>query len=105
MFPSLSKLDGTRSFLDRPHSDMPLFFGLVGKRRRGRLVSWIDKASLDRIRWLLEITEAEHSCELLLSVKNLRELGTSPFRYIVVSSPIRCQKSSVGVNILSLPAF
>ena len=27
MFSSLSQLDGARSFLDRSHFDMPLFFG------------------------------------------------------------------------------
>ena len=27
-FPGLSQLDGAHSFLDRPYSDMPFFFGL-----------------------------------------------------------------------------
>ena len=59
----------------------------VGKRRRGQLVSWVEKASLECIRQLLEITKVEHNHELLLSVKNLRELGASSFRYIVLVIP------------------
>ena len=57
----------------------PFFFEIfVGRCRRDLLVSWVEKASLERIRRLLEIIEGEHSHELLLSVKNLRELGASP---------------------------
>ena len=41
----------------------------------------------DRIYWLLEIIERERHYELLLSVKNLQELGTSPFPYIVHALP------------------
>ena len=48
------------------------------------------KTSLKSIRWLLEITEAQYNHKLLLSVKNLRELGASPFFYIVpiISRPL-----------------
>ena len=42
---------------------------------------------MERIRRLLKITEAKRNHELLLSVKNLRELGTSPFRCIVPTIP------------------
>ena len=42
---------------------------------------------MERIRRLLEITEAKRNHELLLSVKNLGELGTSPFRCIVPTIP------------------
>ena len=38
---------------------------------------------MENIRWLLEITEAERNHELLLTVKNLREFGGSPFPYII----------------------
>ena len=58
-----------------------------GKCRRGQLVNWIEKASLENIRRLLEITEAERNHELLLTVKNLRELGGSPFPYIIPIVP------------------
>ena len=36
---------------------------------------------------LLEITEVERNHELLLMVKNLRELGASPFPYIILVVP------------------
>ena len=58
-FPSLSQLDGARSFQDRPYSDVALFSDFAGKHRRGQLVRWVEKASLERIRWLLKITEVE----------------------------------------------
>ena len=38
---------------------------------------------LDRIHRLLDITEREFHHKLLLSVKNLQDLGVSPFPYIV----------------------
>ena len=67
---------------------MPPLFGLfAGKRRPGRLVSWVEKARLDRIRWVLEITERECNHELLLFVKNLQELASCPFPYIVLILP------------------
>ena len=59
----------------------------VGRCRRGRLVSWVEKASLERIRWILEIIEGEHYHELLLYVKNLLGLGANPFLYIVLVIP------------------
>ena len=42
---------------------------------------------MELIRQLLEITERERNHELLLYVKNLRELGASPFPYIVPVIP------------------
>ena len=54
---------------------------------RGRLVSWVEKTSLERSRRMLEIIEVEHNHELFLSVKYLWELGVSPFRYIVPVIP------------------
>ena len=55
----------------------------VGRSRRGQLVNWVEKASLEHIGRILEIIEGKHNHELLLSVKNLRELGANPFPYIV----------------------
>ena len=87
-FPGLSQLDGACSLIDYPHSDMlppppppppTLFLDFIGKRRQNKLFSWLKKASLELIRRLLEITEAECNHEFLLSVKNLRELGATPF--------------------------
>ena len=37
---------------------------------------------------MLEITEVQHNRELLLTVKNLRELGASPFPYIIPIVPL-----------------
>ena len=45
-------------------------------------MSWVEKTSLECISRLLEITEGERDHKLLLYVKNLRELGASPFPYI-----------------------
>ena len=51
------------------------------------MVSWVEKANLKSIKHLVEIIEGERNHELLLSVKNLRELGASPFPYIVSVIP------------------
>ena len=68
--------------------DMPFLSELfVDRHRRGWLVSWVEKASLERIRRLLEIIEGERNHELLLYVKNLWELGANPFPYIVPVIP------------------
>ena len=67
---------------------MPFFSEIfVGRRRRGLLVSLVEKASPERIRRILEITEGERNHELLLFVKNLQELSASPFPYIVPVIP------------------
>ena len=42
---------------------------------------------MENIRQLLEITEVEHNNELLLTARNLRELGTNPFPYIIPFVP------------------
>ena len=52
------------------------------------MVSCVEKASLERIRWLLDIIKGEWNHELLLSVKNLHELGANPFPYIVPIIPL-----------------
>ena len=83
-FPGLFQLDGACTLLGRLHFDTPINSELfIGKHRRGLLVSWVEKASLDHIRQLLEITEGERNHELLLSMKNLQKLGTNHFSYIV----------------------
>ena len=42
---------------------------------------------MENIRQLLEITEVECNHELLLTTKNLRELGPNPFPYIIPVVP------------------
>ena len=59
----------------------------MGRPKRGQLVSWVEKANLECIRRLLEITEGKHNHELLLYVKNLWKLGAIPFSYIVPVIP------------------
>ena len=90
-FLGLSQLDGALFFFfffEISHIlTWPCSLDFTGKRRRGQLVSWVEMASLERIRRLLEIIEAERNHELLLSLKNLRELGASPFHYIVSVIP------------------
>ena len=80
----------------------------VGRHKQDRLVNWVEKASLDLIRRLLKIIEGDCNHELLLSVKNLRELGVSPFPYIVpvilYSLPVelvRCEHFTL-VDLLKL---
>ena len=69
-------------------TDVPLFSrSHSDKRRLGQLVKWIEKAGLENIRRLLEKTETESNHELLLTVKNLQELGGSPFPYIIPIIP------------------
>ena len=58
------------------------------KRKLGRLVNWIEKADLENIRRLLEITEVERNHELLLTARNLRELAACAFAYIIPVIPL-----------------
>ena len=51
----------------------------VGKIWRGRLVNWVEKASLEKIRRLLEISEYERHYEVLLTLKNLVNCGPAFF--------------------------
>ena len=63
--------------------DIPLFsLCNLGKRRRGRLVNRIEN-----IRRLQEITEAECNHELLLTTRNLQELGASLIPYTIPVVP------------------
>ena len=55
----------------------------------------MEKASLDRIKLLLEITEGERNHELLLSMKNLHKFGASPFPYIVIVIPCPLQEKLI----------
>ena len=47
----------------------------------------MEKARLERICLLIKITEREHHHELLLSMKNLQDLGANLFPYIVLVLP------------------
>ena len=52
--------------------DMPFFSEIfIDRRKRGQLVRWVEKASLECIKQLIKITEKECNHELLLSMRNL----------------------------------
>ena len=42
---------------------------------------WVEKASLEKIRWLLEISEQERYYEVLLTLKNLADVRRNPAPY------------------------
>ena len=64
-----------------------LIFFFAGKSRRGRLVNWVEKARFKKIQKLLKISEWEQHHEILLTVRNLRELSRSPSPYIIPVIP------------------
>ena len=59
----------------------------VGKNWRGRLVKWVEKASLEKIRRLLEVSEQERHYEVLLTLKNLVDMRRSPAPYSLPITP------------------
>ena len=65
----------------------------------------MEKACLKRISRLLEITEAKRNHKPFLLVKNLRELGVSPFRYIVHVIPRSLLKELVVGEHFVLPGL
>ena len=44
-------------------------------------MQWVEKASLEKIRRLLEVSEQERNCEVLLTLKNLADVRQSPAPY------------------------
>ena len=56
----------------------------AGKSWRGKLVNWVEKASFENIRKLLEIFEWERHHEVLLTLKNLGDLSRNPAPYNVL---------------------
>ena len=61
------------------------------KSRRGKLVNWVEKASFEKIRKLLDIFEQKRHHEVLLTLKNLGDLSRNPTPY------------SIPVNLRPLP--
>ena len=51
------------------------------------MVHWVEKASLEKICRLLEISEQEHHYEVLLSQKNLADVRRNPAPYTLVIIP------------------
>ena len=47
------------------------------------MVNWVEKASFEKIRKLLEISELERHHKVLLTLKNLDDLSRNPAPYSV----------------------
>ena len=45
------------------------------------MLHWVEKASLEKIRWLLEISEQQRHYEVLLTLKNLVDVRQNPAPY------------------------
>ena len=50
-------------------------------------MNWVEKANFNKILKFLKISERERHCEILLTVRNLRELSHSPYPYILPIVP------------------
>ena len=61
---------------------------------------WVEKASFEKIRKLSEISEQEWHHEVLLAVKNLRDLSCHPSFYIVPIIPRPLPSKVVEVSTL-----
>ena len=74
------------------------------------MVQWVEKASLEKIHRLLEISEHERHCEVLLTSKNLVDVRRSPAPYSLpiiprsLPSEIVDGEHFVTSNLLSLLA-
>ena len=74
------------------------------------MVQWVEKASLEKIHRLLEVSEQECHCEVLLTLKNLADVRWSPAPYCLSIIPhslpleIVVEKHFVTSDLLSLLA-
>ena len=59
-------------------------------------MQWVDKASLEKIRRLLEVSEKECHCEVLLTLKNLANVRRSPAPYSLPIIPHLLPSKIVG---------
>ena len=59
-------------------------------------MQWVEKASLEKIRRLLEISELERHCEVLLTLKNLADVRQSPAPYSLPVIPRSLPSEIVG---------
>ena len=53
----------------------------AGKSRRGRLVNWVEKARVEKICRLLEVSEQERHYEVLLTLKDITDMRQNPAPY------------------------
>lgn len=66
---------------------MHLIWYIIGKRRRCRLVKWVDKTSFDRLNKLFMISTGEQNHETLLTNQNLLALVRDSELYVVPTLP------------------
>ena len=59
-------------------------------------MQWVEKASLEKIRKLLEVSEQECHCEVLLTLKNLVDVRRSPAPYSLPIIPRSLPSEIVG---------
>ena len=59
-------------------------------------MQWVEKASLEKIRRLLEVSEQERHCEVLLALKNLADVRWSPAPYSLPIIPRSLPSKIVG---------
>ena len=62
----------------------------VGKAWRGRLVNWVEKSSFEKIRRLLEFSEGERHCKVLLTPENIYVVrhNSTPYNLLVIPRPL-----------------
>ena len=61
-------------------------------------MQWVEKASLEKIRRLLEVSEQERHYEVLLTLKNLADVRWSPTPYSLPIIPRSLPSDIVGVE-------
>ena len=59
-------------------------------------MQWVEKESLEKIRRLLEVSEQECRCEVLLTLKNLADVRRSPAPYSLPIIPHSLPSEIVG---------
>ena len=59
----------------------------AGKSMRGRLVKWVEKSSIEKIRRLLEISERERHYRVLLTWENVFAVRHNPTPYTLPVIP------------------
>ena len=81
---------------------------LCREKSKGKLVNWVEKASFEKIRRLLEIFERERHHEVFLTLKNLGDLirNPTPYNVPVILRPLPTKivegEHYVTTNLLNL---
>ena len=61
-------------------------------------MQWVEKASIEKIRRLLEVFEQERHCEVLLTLKNLADVRWSPAPYSLPIIPRSLPSEIVNIE-------